>query len=158
MGMCMISDKRVREIDKVTQGFGFGLVQDAVTLLDLASHHSITVEELRKYVYFKKDQSVRELEREESESLGRQKRENKLWESVAPKCPDCGDILVRPKKLCGKNIPTNQRGYSCHWFCIKGWDKDEPDDICGWEKYTKEKAVEVTRDLMEGKLDGYNIP
>lgn len=154
----MINDKRAKEVDKITQGFGFGLIQDTITVIDFISHHNITISELREYVYFRKDQSAREVEREEAEFLSRQARENKLWESVAPQCPECGDILVRPAKLCGKSVATNQEGYSCHWFCARGWEKDEPDNLCGWERYTHENAAEVTRGLMEGRLDGYNIP
>lgn len=145
-------------IEKVTAGFGLGLIQDVVTLIDLLTQHDINIKDLRDYVELKKERGQEEREKERVETFNRQEREQKLWGVVAPKCPDCGDVLVRPKRLCGKKISTNIEGWSCLWYCIRGWNEDKPSGICGWERYTHENAKEITGNLMRGKLDGYNIP
>lgn len=149
-----IPKERAEYIEQKLSVFNLARLQEFLSISKHLKKCKIGEEELKDYFAYILVKSEKQIQKNRDEI----KKEVETWGRVAPKCPDCGDVLPRPERLCGKNIPTNQRGHSCHWYCDRGWDEDEPSDICGWERYTKENAVEITRDLLRGDLNGYNIP
>ena len=130
--------ERVIEIKKKTEVFGFGKLQDLVTLWNLLEERGVSFEELQEYL------KLRRKEQRNTVSLGREAYEKTLkrWSERTRKCPNC------KKPLMARGISTpkgkaNREGYTCHWCC--------EEENCVFEEYTHEDFKEVYQKIMGGR-------
>ena len=120
-------------------------LRSAVRICNSLEQNGFTIKDIESYFNEIREEDEKGRKAQEAEL----ERQRKMWEDVAPLCPDCGEILPPPRKLCGKEKDSNKNGWSCQWYCGKGWKEDIPSGICGWEKYTYQNAQEEMNKLME---------
>ena len=129
-------EKKIREIEKKLEVFGFGKLQDLITLYSVLQRENITFVELKKYVEKTKKINLKVIT-ERKKVFERMKEK---WERKGKRCPVCaGSLFLR-----AVNIPkgkANRKGYTCHWFC--------PKEDCPFEEYTYEDSQEIYRKIME---------
>lgn len=128
-------------MDKKTEAklavFGFGGLQNLVTLFDLLEKENISIGDVRNYVV----STVRRTEEKEATFQRMRKKQEERWTKGTRRCPTC----MRPLALRAINIPkgkANREGHTCHWFCIE--------ETCNFEEYTKEDFREIYTKIMGG--------
>lgn len=116
--------KRFEEIKKNTEVFGFGKLQDLMTLYVVLRKEKISLRELEDYLKYKQ-RVEKQREEEASRSL---KEVSERWNRNAKRCPLCNRVLnLRPiTEPVGR---LNVQGYKSHWYCLT--------EDCIYEEYSK---------------------
>ena len=138
-------------IEKAVEVFSGTKLRESVTIYNHLRLHGLTMGDLAQYIELGAKTEREHRKKIEAEDKRREEKARKEWSEIAPACPECGAPLAPPNTLCGKGHPSNKKGWSCKWYCITGWDEDEPSGICGWEKYTHENAADEIKKLKERK-------
>ncbi len=106
-------------IEEKFKVFGFGKIQDLVTMLDIMHKHGISENDIRSYVK-EKIENVRERDRK---IRGKNKKFQEIWQKKAKRCPHC-DI---PMRL------TPGDSNDSMWTCMKcrygAYDPRNPQEI-----------------------------
>ena len=142
----MLSDDKKFKILKAAGPIGFGRLQTIATFLKEAKRLKISIDDILKYV---EEEQVRRKSTIET-ARNRQKKISELYRKKAPRCPDCGSILRLAQ------IPyENKNKYKSRWFCVTGYDSDDPNGICGFEILNKEDMDTIYINLgIKEKKDG----
>ena len=129
--------KDYQEIGVKLSVFGFGKLQELVTLSKFLEKEGITLEDVKSYVKYVK----KSYELAEKKHIKVAEMQMKKWNKEAPRCPICKNPLGL-KKVREKKGKSNVKGYTCLWFC-----KEED---CVYEKYSYENFREVYQKIMQG--------
>ena len=118
--------------------FGFGQLQNLVTLFSILRREEISIEDVEEYVLH-----VKMAEKAYTEEFTKRAKETeRIWNKNTRRCPDC----TKPLMLRAIKIPRgkeNVKGYTCHWFC-QGED-------CTFEEYAYEDFQELYKKIMGGR-------
>ena len=128
------------DIEYKLRVFGFGLLQDLVSLVGVLEREEISFEDVKQYI---KDRQTQLKEANLSmQKANKEARER--WEKNTRRCPTC----MKPLALRPINAPKgkgNREGYTCHWFCLG--------EKCMFEEYTHEDFKKVYQRIMEGEVE-----
>ena len=133
MGVCIVSD-----IEYKLRVFGFGLLQDLISLTGVLEREGISLEEVKEYV----EERQRQLK---ETKLAMQKANEKVrqqWEKNTRRCPTCVMPLMA-RSITIKKGKANIKGYTCHWFC--------QEENCNFEEYTYEDFQIIYKKIMGGR-------
>ncbi len=128
-------------MEEILQAFRWARLDEAVGIYNLLLTHNLTMNDLELYL----KEGNKRIREEKAKHKVRMEERRKLWEDIAPFCPECGGFLNRPKFICKKKGPANREGWTCLWYCENG--------DCIYEKYTYEDAGEEMKRLTEGRKE-----
>ena len=118
-----MDQKTYAKIDNATAAFGPARLQELVALRRALLSAGIAIELIEDFVAEKNARQQREHEAA--------RHRQALFERHAPRCPDCGQVMVLAAVNTG---PRDQVGgpWQSQWFCR-----------CGAANYSKETAAEI---------------
>ena len=84
-----------KSIDKVIEVFEEKTLRSCISVYNCLTRHNFLVDDLIQYFDARSEKAEIETIDGHVEEI---KKFQAKWETVAPRCPDCGDVLVIPKK------------------------------------------------------------
>jgi len=128
-----ISDDIKFKVEQAAGPIGFGRLQTIGTFLTEAKKLKLSMDDILDYIAFAQAEievSIKTIASEKKEFM-------ELIQKNSPKCPECGTTLAI------SNIdPDNDNNYKTRWFCPAGFESDDPDGLCGYEKLNTETIEE----------------
>lgn len=117
-------------LETIAEVFGFGRIQDLLTLLDLLAANGYSLEDLTRY----RDERI-------ADRVARQKEQEAFLEAFtrrAKRCPECGAAMNLAPVNAG---PRDQvgGGYQSQWIC--------PNGECMETVYNTEAAAEIVQKM-----------
>ncbi len=145
----ILTDKEFEVLEKLTEGFGFGKLQDIITLKKHLEKHEYTIDDVECYVQWKKDAILKAQEEQMKKHKEKVKPSKDALTKVLPKCPQCNALLeIIPVRV--KEGRQNVHGYKSVLRCFNG--------DCVYEKYGREPALDIVKGLVgavHAKILGY---
>jgi len=118
--------------------FGFGKLQDLITLFEVLKREGISIEKVEEFVEF-----TLEAERVHRNRMKKYKENiQEQWNKNTRKCPVCKNPLFFSSVKTPKGS-ANVKGYTCLWHCSS--------EECKYENYTHENYKETYLRIMEGR-------
>ena len=124
-----------QDMERVIDVFGLGRVQDFLTFSDYLKRKGISLQAVRNFVT---ECGPGYTQQRRHESM----RQRLEWEQKAPRCPECGAVLLLREIA----LPTgrgNENGYRSEWFCTAG--------ECLYEEFS---SITVQEQLKQYGLTG----
>jgi len=115
--------------------FGFGGLQNLVTLFNILERENISINDVRQFIAFA-------LKRREENEIGFQKmiaKRDKEMRKLAGNCPKCKTPL-RIRTIHSPKGKANVYGYRSHYFC--------GNEECDYEKYSKEPVKILVKKMV----------
>lgn len=137
----LMEEKRIREIEKKTEVFSFGRLQDLANLYKLLKREDVSLKELENYL-----KAVVKRQKRTAATMEKLFRKRKKeWNRRTRRCPTCmSPLLLRPITVPkGKG---NVEGYTCLWYCSN--------ETCLFEEYTKDNFIELYTKVIRGREVG----
>lgn len=115
----MLIEQKNKDIEKQLQVFGFGKIQDFITMFNVMKLNNITINDVREYIEY-----IKKMTKEKAAKI---KLAQEAWVKKAKKCPECNT----PMQL------TQGDDNDSIWACMK----------CRFSIYNKQNVKEILKEL-----------
>lgn len=139
----MIStEKEFETFEKLTEAFGFGQLQDVITVKEHLEEHEYTLDDLDSFIEYKgkvMEEHMEEGKARLEEYEKKMKPSHTALIDASPACPKCDTLLIISPIKTEEGI-ANKHGYKAVWQCTE--------EDCTYEKFETEEPLTIIKELI----------